>query len=442
MRVSRRALGEGLLHGQDGASQSPSRSTGKNLTVSVSVAVAVGVLLSLACARGCVRWRSEPSIAAIGYPQHVHVPHSAAVRAGDHVYVSGQVSLAVGRGLEEQAREVLQKVGAALASKGLNKSHIVHTEGILADIADLTAFNVVYNHWLAGVEVVPACTVYQGARLDFRARVEVAVQASVLPHTGTNGSRGNVPQDDPSIPPGLLLPFTTVVRSGDLVYLSGLQATGNASAQIAGTLQNIDIALAAVGLDKSHLLKVDTILADVQDVLTFSAIYGRWLSGVNVVPAVMVHQPVNLCVNGKIEITVIASVAHPVGVNVSQGVPGVVPHPLPFTSLVQAGDLAYTSGVVSIATNATTEEQLADIFQSLSDVLSLGGLTLHDIVECRAVLKDIGDLPMFSWMYGRWLSGVEVLPAIMIHQTGEVSIKRDAKVEVAVVARRGTSGST
>ena len=45
----------------------------------------------------------------------------------------------------------------------------------------------------------------------------------------------------------MLLPFTTVVTSADLFYLSGLQALGaTAAMQIAGTLRNIDLALEAV----------------------------------------------------------------------------------------------------------------------------------------------------------------------------------------------------
>lgn len=358
------------------------------------------------------------------------VPESSIVRVGGTAYVSGQVDVSVGNSTAAQAWAVLHKVDAALASKGMSKHNIVHTEGVLADIGDLRTFNVIYNQWMSGVEILPASTVYEGAALISGAKVEVAVQASILPKTGTNGT------SEHKLPPGYPLPFTTAVTSGDFVYLSGLQGKGNTSAeQIEGALRNIDAALASVGLDKNHLVSMQGVLADIRDLPTLNVIYNRWLSGVEVLPASMVHQPTNLCGYGLVEITMVASTIRPAGQNISADpLHKKVPFPLPFTSVVQVGGHAFTSGMLSLAANESTEEQLVDVFQDLDKSLALVGLCKHNVVESRAVLRDIGDLATFSKIYGSWLSGVQILPATLVHQPGNLSGSQHVRVEVSLVA--------
>ncbi len=78
-----------------------------------------------------------------------HVPLSPAVRAGDFVYVSGQVpvgsdGLVVKGGIAEQAEQVLQNVKAALALAGCTMDDVVKTTVWLEDARDFGAFNTVY----------------------------------------------------------------------------------------------------------------------------------------------------------------------------------------------------------------------------------------------------------------------------------------------------------
>jgi 2-iminobutanoate/2-iminopropanoate deaminase len=76
-------------------------------------------------------------------------PLSPAVRAGDFVYVSGQVptgpdGLIVQGGLEAQVRQVLDNIKAALALAGADMSQVVKTFCILEDARDFSAFNKAY----------------------------------------------------------------------------------------------------------------------------------------------------------------------------------------------------------------------------------------------------------------------------------------------------------
>ena len=79
-----------------------------------------------------------------------HVPLSPAVRAGDFVYVSGQVPTdqsgsVVAGGVEEQTKQVLENVKAALALAGCTMDDVIKTFVILTDASDFAAFNKVYG---------------------------------------------------------------------------------------------------------------------------------------------------------------------------------------------------------------------------------------------------------------------------------------------------------
>ena len=78
-----------------------------------------------------------------------HVPLSPAVRAGDFVYVSGQVpvgsdGVVVKGGIVEQTGQVMANVKAALALAGCAMEDVVKTTVWLDDARDFGAFNNVY----------------------------------------------------------------------------------------------------------------------------------------------------------------------------------------------------------------------------------------------------------------------------------------------------------
>jgi len=76
-------------------------------------------------------------------------PLSPAVRAGDFVYVSGQVPTdasgqIVQGGLEAQVRQVMANIEAALKLAGCSLDQVVKTFCILEDARDFATFNKVY----------------------------------------------------------------------------------------------------------------------------------------------------------------------------------------------------------------------------------------------------------------------------------------------------------
>lgn len=77
------------------------------------------------------------------------LPFSPAVRAGDWVYVSGQVAFDDGGrlvqgGIVEQTRQALSNVKAALALAGCDLGDVVKVNVWLDDARDFGAFNTAY----------------------------------------------------------------------------------------------------------------------------------------------------------------------------------------------------------------------------------------------------------------------------------------------------------
>lgn len=108
-----------------------------------------------------------------------HVPLSPAVRAGDLVFVSGQVPVRpdgtpVTGGIAEQTRAVLENVQAALALAGARMDQVVKTTVILADARDFGGMNAVYAGFFPADP--PARTTLE-ARLMIDIRVEIEVIA-------------------------------------------------------------------------------------------------------------------------------------------------------------------------------------------------------------------------------------------------------------------------
>ncbi|MEQ1727043.1 MAG: RidA family protein [Vicinamibacterales bacterium] len=109
-------------------------------------------------------------------------PYSAALRAGQLLFVSGQVPIDPDTGMMidddigSQTRRVLQNIGALLESGGLSLQHVVRTTVFLADMNDFAAMNDTYRTFFA--EPYPARSTVQAARLPRDARIEIDAIAS------------------------------------------------------------------------------------------------------------------------------------------------------------------------------------------------------------------------------------------------------------------------
>jgi 2-iminobutanoate/2-iminopropanoate deaminase len=118
----------------------------------------------------------KAAVASSGAPKAIG-PYSSALRAGQLLFISGQVPADPATGhlvtgdIAAQTRRVLDNIGALLAADGLGFDAIVRTTVYLADMNDFAAMNDVYRTYFA--EPYPARSTVQAARLPRDARIEI-----------------------------------------------------------------------------------------------------------------------------------------------------------------------------------------------------------------------------------------------------------------------------
>jgi reactive intermediate/imine deaminase len=115
------------------------------------------------------------------HPGTLPFPFSRAVRAGNLLFLSGQIPIdAHGRivtgDISVQARAVMERIAETLQVAGAGFNDVVRTTVWLADMGDLERFNAVYQRYFA--EGFPARSAVQ-ARLAFDVGVEVEMQAYI-----------------------------------------------------------------------------------------------------------------------------------------------------------------------------------------------------------------------------------------------------------------------
>ena len=108
-------------------------------------------------------------------------PFSAAVRAGDLLFLSGQVALdpatgkLVGGDIGAQTEQIFANISAVLEAAGKSFDDVMKTTVYLADMKDFGAMNTVYASYFQ--TPYPARTTIQAAGLPLGAAVEIEVVA-------------------------------------------------------------------------------------------------------------------------------------------------------------------------------------------------------------------------------------------------------------------------
>jgi reactive intermediate/imine deaminase len=105
------------------------------------------------------------------------IPLSKAIRAGDYVYLSGQVPLkgdgSVETGsIEAQTRVVMENIKEILGDAGCGLSDVIKATAWLADRADFAGFNRVYAEYFPDAPPTRS-TVESRLMIDIRVEVEV-----------------------------------------------------------------------------------------------------------------------------------------------------------------------------------------------------------------------------------------------------------------------------
>lgn len=147
-------------------------------SIALIAAALCGVASLSACALqgGALRAVSSPDAPkAIG-------PYSQAVRAGNVLYLAGQIPIHPKTGellkdapIEAQTRLVLDNLKAVLAADGMTMANVVSTTVYMKDLNDFAKMNEVYGTYFTGV--TPARATVQVARLPRDVAVEIGAIA-------------------------------------------------------------------------------------------------------------------------------------------------------------------------------------------------------------------------------------------------------------------------
>lgn len=111
-------------------------------------------------------------------------PYSQAVRAGQLLFVSGQLPINPATGkveevsIEGQTRQVLANIKAILAAASCGFEDVVRAEVYLKDLQDFAAMNKIYAESFTS-EVQPARQAMQVAKLPLDVRVEISCIAYI-----------------------------------------------------------------------------------------------------------------------------------------------------------------------------------------------------------------------------------------------------------------------
>jgi 2-iminobutanoate/2-iminopropanoate deaminase len=104
-------------------------------------------------------------------------PYSQAIKAGNLLFLSGQIPLDPASGnivdgdITVQTERVLQNLKAVLSAAGASFANVVRTTVFLADMNEFAAMNAVYGKYV--VDPPPARSTVQVARLPKDVRVEI-----------------------------------------------------------------------------------------------------------------------------------------------------------------------------------------------------------------------------------------------------------------------------
>jgi 2-iminobutanoate/2-iminopropanoate deaminase len=122
-------------------------------------------------------------VADPGAPEAIG-PYSPAIRAGNLLFLSGQIPIDPATGalvqgdITAQTEQVMRNIAALLNAAGAGFEHVVRTTVFLADMNEFAAMNACYGRFV--VDPPPARATVQVSRLPRDARVEIDAIA-VLP---------------------------------------------------------------------------------------------------------------------------------------------------------------------------------------------------------------------------------------------------------------------
>ena len=240
--------------------------------------------------------------------------------------------------------------------------------------------------------------------------------------------------------PDFGLPFSTAVRAGDLVYVSGVLSTDAKGAlvtddirsQARRTLDNLRASFVAAGTRLENAAAINVYLTQASDFQAMNEVYRTyWPKD----PPTRTTVVTGLAAPGAlIEIT---------GVAVREGAervavhpPAWAPSPNPYSYGIRTGDTLFLSGLVPRDLHKNTlvagdvAVQTRAVMDNAGEILKAAGMSFADVVSARVYIQDTADFPAMNEAYRGYFP--EGPPARATVKTALTS--PDFRVEVTLLA--------
>jgi reactive intermediate/imine deaminase len=403
----------------------------------------IGFLLSSSLvAQGQLRAVPPPSSAQ---PNRFY---SAAVDAGDYVYISGQgphrpdgSSPAT---FDAQVHQALDNVKAIVESAGLTMEHVVYTQVYLEDISKYGEMNRVFAAYFG--KTPPARAVLGVAGIP-----ESPIQISAVAVRSLADKRAvyppNYKSEDPASP-GILTCdrlFVSSMPGADPV--SG-KVPDDPAAQVDLALDRVEAVAKAAGLELSHMVFVNPYLTGEIPMRIMNERYARRFEFGNT-PARATIEVASLPGGAHIEYTGVAvrDLKQRRAVRPKNMPPSPTASPCVF-----AGDTLYCSAKSGFIPGphggvyaSTTQHQLRQTMRNLLDNLEEAEMKFEQVVATNVYLDDLSDLPAFDDVYTQYFG--PLLPArTTIQQIAPTERKPDKEdhypdlEQVSLIAVRSPTG--
>jgi 2-iminobutanoate/2-iminopropanoate deaminase len=356
-------------------------------------------------------------------------PYSPAIVAGGLVYVSGLLGTGadgqlVGPDVTSQTKRILDRMKEILEASGSSMAQAVSVSVYLKNALDFDALNAAYREYFR--ESPPTRTTVV---TDLLNGALVEISAIALP----NGAARET-----MIPAGWMKsprPYSYIVRTDDLVFLSGLISRkpaddsfvpGDMGAQTKTILDNATALLKTAGVGLDQVVQSRVYVTD--DAL-FTAMNDAYRPFFKEAPPARATAVSGLLGSDYlVEITLVATRGK------KEVIGPVVSPSLPLSSAIRAGNRVFLSGVLGNTDQniGDAAAQTREVMTRINRTLTQAGLSFADVADSTVYLTDLGQFATMNNVYKESFPTAPPARATI----GTRLVSRNALVEILMTAVR------
>lgn len=354
---------------------------------------------------------------------------SAAVDAGDYVYVSGQgprrADGTVPTAFSEQVRQTLANIKAILESDGLSMDNVVYMQVYLEEMGKYDEMNRAFGEYFHTTP--PARAVLGVARVSHS-----PVEITAVAVRDLSGRRAIIPanyRSSDTASPGILTHDRLFVSGTAGVDLGTGKIPGDPAAQVDLALDRMQAILKAAGLDMANMVMVNPYLTSGMPHRVMNERYARRFEFGNT-PARATIDVMSLPGGVHIEYTGVAvrDLSQRKAVRPKNMPPSPTASPCVFAgaTLYCSAKDGFIPGPHGGVFATTTQHQLRQTMRNLLDNLEEADMNFDEVVSTNVYLDDLSEQQVFDPIYAEYFG--PVMPAaITVQQISPTERKADSE---------------